>query len=259
MELRQNTILITGGSSGLGYEFAQQLLALGNTVLITGRDQARLDQTRRQLPGVHTFQSDVSDPTAIQRLHADVVAQFPALNILINNAGEMRKLNLNDPSLTLPDLTREVEINLMGPLWMVQQFLPHLKAQTSAAILNVSSGLALVPFPLSPVYGATKAGLHSYTQSLRVQLQRSAVRVFELLAPGAKTPLNDKFADTVAPSSLMAADKVAAAAIKAMQHDQHESYPGVAAVLRAMSRLVPQFMLKQLSKPFEQEFGAARA
>ncbi len=258
MDLRQNTILITGGSSGLGYEFARQLLALGNTVLITGRDQARLDQARQQLPGVHTFQSDVSDPAAIGELYQQVVAQFPALNILINNAGEMRKLNLNDPALTLPDLTREVAINLMGPMWMVQQFLPHLKAQQAAAILNVSSGLALVPFPLSPVYGATKAGLHSYTQSLRVQLQRTAVRVFELLAPGAKTPLSDKFADTVAPSSLMAADKVVAAAIKAMQHDQPESYPGVAAVLRAMSRLVPQFMLKQLSKPFEQEFGAAR-
>lgn len=257
MNLRDNTILITGGSSGLGLELARQLLALGNTVLITGRDQARLDQARQQLPGVHAFRSDVSDPAAIRQLFKEVTGQFPALNILINNAGEMRKLNLNDPTLALPDLTRELETNLMGPLWMVQQFLPQLKAQKSAAIVNVTSGLALVPFALSPVYGASKAGLHSYTQALRVQLRHTPVRVFELLAPAAKTPLNDKFANTMNPSSLMAPEKVVAAALRAMQRDEPEVYPGAATALRVLSRLAPGFILKQLSKPFEQEYGPA--
>ena len=136
MDLRHNTILITGGSSGLGLEFAQQQLALGNTVLITGRDQARLDQARQQLPAVHTFRSDVSDPVAIAALHAQVTQQFPALNMLINNDGEMRKLELNDPALAPSDVTREVDINLSGPIRIVQQFLPHLKAQPAAAILH---------------------------------------------------------------------------------------------------------------------------
>jgi uncharacterized oxidoreductase len=255
MDLRNNTILITGGTSGLGFEFARQLLALGNTVLITGRDAARLAQTQRLLPQVHTFQSDVSAPAAIRQLYEQVTGQFPALNILINNAGEMRKLNLNDPALDLHDITREIDINLSGPIRMVQQFLPHLKAQPAAAILNVTSGLALTPFPLSPIYGATKSGLRSYTKSLRVQLKNSRVQVFELVAPAAKTPLGDQFATAMDTSSAMAADKLITAAIQGLRQGQPETYPGLAKALRFMSWLAPQFLLNQLSKPFEQEFG----
>ena len=127
MKLINNTILITGGTSGIGLEFATRLLALGNTVIITGRNQAKLDATKIQLPGVHIVQSDVSKPEAIAALYEHVIGQFPALNMLISNAGEMRKMNLNVPSTDLLDITREVEINLMGPIRMVQQFLPHLK------------------------------------------------------------------------------------------------------------------------------------
>ncbi len=253
MELRNNTILITGGTSGFGYEFARQLLAFGNTVLITGRDPARLADTKQRLPQVHIFQSDVSDPAAIRQLYAAVVAQFPALNILINNAGEMRKLNLQDPATDLLDLTREIDTNLAGPIRMVQQFLPQLRAQPTAAILNVTSGLALTPYPVSPVYGATKAGLRSYTQSLRVQLQGTNVKVFELVAPSAKTPLFDQFRPDMAgsgikESDLMAPEKVVAQAIHALQRDAGEVFPGLATALRYMSRLAPGFMVKQLSK-----------
>jgi len=255
MDLRNNTILITGGTSGLGFEFAKQLLALGNTVLITGRDPAKLADAQRLLPQIHTFQSDVSDPAAIRQLYEQVVGQFPALNVLINNAGEMRKLNLNAPAVDLLDVTREIDINLSGPIRMVQQFLPHLKAQRAAAILNVTSGLALTPFPLSPVYGATKSGLRSYTKSLRVQLKNTPVQVFELVAPAAKTPLADKFATAMDTSSAMAADALIAAALKGMQQGQAETYPGLAKAIRFMSWLAPQFLLKQLSKPFEKEFG----
>lgn len=253
MDLHTNTILITGGTSGFGYEFARQLLALGNTVLITGCNQAKLDETKRRLPQVHTFQSDVSDPAAIRQLYEAVVTQFSALNVLINNAGEMRKLNLQDPSLDLLDLTREIDTNLAGPIRMVQQFLPHLKTQQTAAILNVTSGLALTPYPVSPVYGATKAGLRSYTQSLRVQLQNTPVRVFELVAPSAKTPLIEQFtADMkesgIKESDLMAPDKVVGQALRGMERDTVEVYPGMATALRYMSRLAPGFLVKQLSK-----------
>ena len=253
MELRNHTILITGGTSGFGYEFARQLLALGNTVLVTGRDPARLADTKRRLPQVHTFQSDVSDPAAIRQLHEQVISQFPALNVLINNAGEMRKLNLQDPATDLLDLTREIDTNLAGPIRMVQQFLPQLRAQPAAAILNVTSGLALTPYPVSPVYGATKAGLRSYTQSLRVQLQATNVKVFELVAPSASTPLFDQFRPDMAgsgvkESDLMAPEKVVAQTLQAMQGDTWEAFPGMAMALRYLSRLAPGFMVKQLSK-----------
>ena len=250
MELTNNTILITGGTSGLGLELATRLLALGNTVIITGRNQARLDQAKKRLPGIHAVQSDVSQPEAIRALYEQIIRQFPRLNMLINNAGEMRKISLHDPSIDLLDLTREIDINLTGPIRMVQQFLPHLKAQKMAAILNVTSGLALVPFPLSPIYGATKSGLHSYTQSLRVQLKHTGIRVFELLAPGADTPLNDKFLaeEGFDPKTMMDPGKLIDAAINGLQKDQAEIYPGVSGVLRIMSRLAPKLILSQTSK-----------
>src|SRR5258707_7572078 len=138
----------------------KELTALGNTILITGRDEAKMDRAKATIPKIHTFQSDVSDPKAIIALYEKVTKQFPELNILINNAGIMREINVHDKAGGLEDITREIEINLNGPIRMVKQFLPHLKTKWEAAIMNVSSGLAFVPLPISPVYCATKAGLH---------------------------------------------------------------------------------------------------
>jgi uncharacterized oxidoreductase len=250
MELKDNTILITGGTSGIGLEFAKKLLELGNTVIVTGRDDAKLESAAKTLPGLHTFKSDVSDPKAIEELYKKVIAQFPKLNILINNAGEMRRISLHDTSIDLTDITRELETNLMGPIRMVQAFLPHLKQQESAAILNVTSGLALIPYPISPIYGATKSGLRSYTKSLRVQMKNTKIKVFELVAPAAKTPLNDKFLnmDGFDPKQLMEPDKIIAVTLKALKNDNYEIYPGVARILLIMSRIAPAFMLNVLSK-----------
>ncbi len=144
MKLQNRTILMTGGTSGIGLELAKHLLARGNVVIVTGRDQAKLDATKRAMPDIHISKSDVSDPAAIVTLHDAVIAQFPMLDTLINNAGIMRNLNLNQPR-DLSDVTREIEINLSGPVRMVQQFLPHLKTRGEALIVNVSSGLAFVP------------------------------------------------------------------------------------------------------------------
>jgi len=188
MKLANKTILITGGTSGIGLELAKQLVQRGNTVIVTGRDQEKLDATKLAIPGVHTFKSDVSDSAAIVALYDSILAQFPALDVLINNAGIMRNLNLNQ-GRDLSDVTREIEINLSGPVRMVQQFLPHLKSRNGALIVNVSSGLAFIPLPIAPVYSATKAALHSFTQSLRVQLEGSGVTVIELAPPGVETPL----------------------------------------------------------------------
>src|SRR5438552_2277260 len=127
MKLTSNTILITGGASGIGYELTKQLTALGNTILITGRDQAKMDRAKAAFPKMHTFRSDVSDPKAIATLYEEVTKQFPELNILINNAGIMREINIHDKAGSLEDITREIEINLSVPIRMVKQFFPHLK------------------------------------------------------------------------------------------------------------------------------------
>lgn len=250
MKLKNNTILITGGTSGLGYEFARKLLSMGNTVIVTGRDQQKLDKVKEELPMVHTFHSDVSDAWAIIELHEKLMLQFPELNMLINNAGEMRKIILHNSSVSLHDITREIEINLMGPVRMIQQFIPDLMKQRIALIVNITSGLALIPFPISPIYGATKAGLRSYTKSLRVQLKNTAVKVVEVIAPAASTPLNDTFMgiEGFDPKMMMDPVKLIDEVIKGLESDKAEIYPGMAKVIRLMSRLAPAFLLKQMSK-----------
>jgi uncharacterized oxidoreductase len=256
MQLKNKTILITGGSSGIGFELTRRLLALGNTVIITGRDAARLEAAKRALPAVHIIRSDVSDAEAIATLHAQVIAQFPTLDVLVNNAGIMRNLDLNDTRHGVADITREIDINLSGPLRMVQQFLPHLKTQQEAAIVNVSSGLAFVPFVSSPIYSATKAALHSYSQALRVQLRGSSVTVIELAPPGTETPLfRDEFKEEVKDMKAMDVKVLADHAIKGIEAGKVEIRPGLSNVLKLMSRLAPEFMLNQLAKSFRPTQG----
>lgn len=248
MKLEKRTVLITGGTSGIGLEMAAQLLQRGNAVLVTGRDPEKLAAAKRALPSVHIYQSDVSDPQAITALYGRVTADFPALDTLINNAGIMRNLNLNhDRALT--DVTREIEINLCGPVRMVQQFLPHLKSRPDALIVNVSSGLAFIPLPMSPVYCAAKAALHSFTQSLRFQLDGTNVTVVELAPPGVETPLfRGEFAEETKGQKAMDAAVLVKQAIAGMEAGQGEIRPGLSNVLKTMSRVAPAFMFKQMSQ-----------
>lgn len=238
MKMSGHTVLITGGGSGIGQALAAQLLKRGNTVLITGRSEDRLAKARQALPGVHTFVCDQSDPSAIERLCAAVTRDFPALDVLINNAGIGLKRNLNDPATPLADLEREIRINLTGPIQLVHGLLPHLKRQAPALIVNVTSGLAFVPLPLKPIYCATKAAMHSYTQSLRVQLSRTSVRVIELAPPAVATNFNQGQEEMNA-GPRMNADAFARAALRGLEKDQDEVLPGAARALRLMGRLKP--------------------
>ena len=248
MRLINRTVLITGGTSGIGQELARQLLKRGNTVIVTGRDQKRLDATAQALPGVHVICSDVSDPVAVVRLHETIMERYPTLDTLVNNAGIMRNLNLNLPR-ELQDVTREIEINLSGPIRMIQQFLPHLKSRKNALIVNVSSGLAFIPMPISPIYSATKAAMHSFTQSLRVQLAGSGVTTVELAPPGTETPLfRGEFSRELKGQKGMDVAVLVERAVTGIEAGKLEIRPGLANVLKAMSRIAPDFMLKQLAK-----------
>jgi len=244
MKMTGNTILITGGSSGIGLELARQL-AGDNVVIITGRGRLRLEAARAELGDVHVVQSDASDPQAIAVLYETLTRQFPALNVLVNNAGIMRKISLRDGAHDLNDVIREIDTNLNGPIRMVAQFLPHLKQQPSPAIVNVSSGLAFVPFPLSPIYSAAKAGVHAFTQALRFQLKKTNVRVFELAPPGTETPLfrGDFDEQDLASATGMDVRKLAKLAISGMKKDVFEIRPGLSNVLRILSRFAPGFAL----------------
>lgn len=260
MKLENRTVLITGGTSGIGFELAKQLLARGNTVIVTGRDRAKLEAAERVLPGVHTFESDVRDPEAIAELHDRVLARFPALDTLVNNAGIMRNLNLNEDR-DLDDVTREIDVNLSGPVRMVQRFLPHLKTREGALIVNVSSGLAFIPFTISPVYSAAKAAVHSFTQTLRVQLGGTGVTVVELAPPPVETKLmREEFEEESRGWTGMDPAVLVGRAIAGIEAGRSEIRPGLSNVLKAMSRIAPQFMLRQLARTAEPRTttGAAR-
>jgi uncharacterized oxidoreductase len=248
MKLTNKTILITGGTSGIGLELARQLMRRGNTVIVTGREADRLEKVYRELPGVHGFRSDVSDAAAIKALHDELMRRFSDIDMLVNNAGVMRNLNLN-ADRDLIDVTREIEINLIGPIRMVQQFLPHLRSRREAAIVNVSSGLAFVPLPISPVYCAAKAALHSFSQSLRVQLAATGVAVIELAPPAVETPLfRREFSEEMKGQKGMDVAVLVGKAIAGIETGQLEIRPGLSNVLKAMSRIAPRFMLRQLAK-----------
>ena len=252
MKLTENTILITGGSNGIGLELATQFLKLGNTVIITGRNLNRLNEVKKKYPKLNIIQSDAGKSIDIKSLYEIVSKQFPKLNVLINNAGIMRKLNLNDTSLDLENINQEIAINLSGPIRMVNQFLPLLKLQQHAAIMNVSSGLAFVPFPISPVYSATKAGVHFYTQTLRIQLKNSNIKVFELAPPLTNTDLQNAFSpDDMKGTQVMETAKLIEVAIKGFSNDTLEIRPGQSNLLKFMSRIAPQFILNQMSRPVD--------
>ena len=248
MKLRQRTILLTGGTSGIGLELARQLRARDNVVIVTGRDARRLADASRAVPGLHGIVSDVADPAAVARLRDEVLARFPALDVLVNNAGVMRNLDLACERAPA-DVTREIDVNLRGPLQMIQQFLPHLRTRREAAIVNVSSGLAFVPLAIAPVYSAAKAGLHAYTRALRVQLAGGAVRVFEIAPPPVETPLmHAEFEAELKGSRGMSPELLARRAIDGIERGRAEIRPGLANVLKAMSRVAPEFMFGQMNR-----------
>ena len=183
-----NTILITGGTSGIGLGLALRLHDAGNKVIVAGRRKDLLDKIATEHPGVETLVLDVADPASITDAASTLAASHPDLNVLVNNAGIQRPENLLDPA-SLAIAEDHVTTNLLGPIRMTYAFLPHLVTQDDAVVVNVTSALAFVPFPVTPTYNATKAALHSFSESLRVQMADTAVQVIEVVPAGVRTTL----------------------------------------------------------------------
>ena len=189
MRLSGNTILVTGGGTGIGRALAEALQVAGNTVIVAGRRAEALDAVVAANPGMHAVVLDVADPAAIDRVCRRITAEHPALNMLINNAGIMQTENALTEPVGLAVAEATIAINLLGPIRLTAALLPFLRAQAFAAVVNVTSGLAFVPRADTPTYSATKAAMHSYSQSLRHQLRDTAVRVIELAPPLVATDL----------------------------------------------------------------------
>jgi uncharacterized oxidoreductase len=189
MNMTGNTILITGGASGIGLALALALQARGNTVIIAGRREALLDSVTAAHPGLTGYVLDVESPDDIAAFSARVTDDHPGLNVLVNNAGIMRAENVTGAPDYLADAESTIATNLMGPIRLTAALLPHFLQQARATVINVTSGLAFVPLAATPTYSATKAGLHSYTQSLRHQLAGAKVEILELAPPMVQTDL----------------------------------------------------------------------
>ena len=183
-----NTILVTGGTSGIGLGLALKFHEAGNNVIIAGRRKALLDKIVAEHPGIDSVLLDVRDPQSILGASEALAISHPNLNVLINSAGIMHWEDLTDPD-DLITAENIVTTNLLGTIRLAYTFIPQLTKQPSATIVNVSSALAFVPLPATPTYSATKAAVHSFTQSLRVQLEASSVEVIELAPPGVRTTL----------------------------------------------------------------------
>jgi uncharacterized oxidoreductase len=183
-----NTILISGGTSGIGLGLALRFHEAGNKVIVAGRRKELLDRITTDHPGIEAVVLDVADGASIIRASEAIAARYPQLNVLINNAGIMQWEDVRDPAcLQIAEDT--ITTNLLGAIRMVYAFLPRLLKKGDAAILNVTSALAFVPFPATPTYSATKAALHSFTEGLRAQLADSSVQVMEIVPPGVRTTL----------------------------------------------------------------------
>jgi uncharacterized oxidoreductase len=245
MRTKDNTVLITGGSAGIGLAIARALVEAGNTVIVCGRDQSRLEQAGAAVPGLHLIRCDVSRDDELARLLEHVKRDFPQLNVLINNAAMMRIYDFCESSDVPQQIEEEVRTNLLAPMKLTSLLLPQLQAQESAAIVIVSSGLAYVPVTNVAVYCATKAALHSFSRALRHRLKRTPIKVFELLPPLVDTDL----ARTLHMPKIQA-DEVARSLLKALERDRYEVRVGMVKSLHLASRLVPSFAERMLNMAF---------
>lgn len=188
MELGSNTVLITGGASGIGLALAERFLRAGSRVIVCGRREEKLREAKEKHPELHVRVCDVADPSERVGLLEWATREFPCLNVLVNNAGIQLRLALAEPG-PWERAREEIAINFEAPVHLSTLFIPHLRRQQRAAIVNITSGLSFAPVARVPVYCATKAALHSFTLSLRHQLADTAIEVIEIIPPAVDTDL----------------------------------------------------------------------
>lgn len=248
MEVANKRVLITGGASGIGLALAETLLAEDCKVIICGRNKSKLEKAKADFPDVEITVCDVADDASILKLYKSCQDYFGGIDILINNAGVMNWINYLDNNSTLQQQINEIDIDFGGPIKMTHYFLPDLLKRRESAIVNVSSGLAFVPAANMPVYSASKAALHSWTQSLRLQLKKSNIKVFELMPPFVATEMVDRFEG----HSMMSSKALAESFMKAFKKNKLEIVPGSSKLVKFMVRIFPALVFNQLNTRLDQ-------
>lgn len=242
MEIANKQIIVTGGGSGIGLALARILAEQGAHVVITGRTSSKLESAAAAHERISPFVCDVTDDAQIVALR-DFMAPRGGVDILINNAGVMNSFDVRS-SHPLEDQVREIDIDVTGPVRVVHHFLPSM-LERETTVVNVSSGLAFIPYAAAPVYSASKAFLHAYTQGLRAQLEGTSVRVVELLPPVVDTPM---VTDLDPSFPRMQPEELAKAFLKGLRSGADEITPGQSGQLKLMRRLAPGFIFGQINK-----------
>ena len=240
------TILITGGNSGIGKELARAFLKLGKQVIITGRNEEKLKQVASENPKLSYEVMDVSNFDSVSACFKRVERSHPELDTVINNAGIQKLINFEKENITKADLDDEIDINLKGLIYVSSIFLPLLKKQPQAKLIQISSGLAFVPLTKAPIYSATKSAVHSFTVSLRHQLINTNVKVVEIIPPMVKIELHRN--QTRQPHRAMELTNFIAETMKSINSEKLEIPIGVAKVLRTGSRFAPKLFFKIINK-----------
>jgi uncharacterized oxidoreductase len=230
MKTAQHTVLITGGTSGIGLALAKRFLIEGNAVIVTGTNAQKAEAVKRELPLLTVELADMRDRQALEKL----VYRHPDANILINNAGIQYNYNFADTAISPVQIATELDINLLSPLHLTKLLLPQLLSHPTAAIINVSSGLGIVPKQSAPVYCASKAALHSFTKALRWQLEGTSVRVFEIIPPIVDTAMTQgRGRDKITPEALVEEFW------QDFSHDRYEMRIGKTKLLFILQRFIP--------------------
>ena len=237
MKLSGNTILITGGATGIGFALAESFLAKGNKVIICGRRTDKLLEAKHKYPDIHFRPCDVTKEDERRALCQWAVSAFKNLNVLVNNAGIQRMLDFKDGEKVFAEAEKEIITNFTALVHLSALFTPHLMQQNESAIINISSGLAFIPIALMPVYCATKAAIHSFTVSLRHQLKNTSVKVFEAIPPTVDTELDQGTREKRGIKKRgIKPEQVAAETLPAIEKNEYEFTIGYADNLRTGSK-----------------------
>ena len=251
MNLSGNTILITGGGSGIGLALAKEFLQRDNLVIICGRDAGRLHAAKKKFQSLEIIQCDISNEGSVSAMLEKIEQNYPDLNFLVNNAGIMKMWNIQHETTNTREQKAEILTNFFGTVQLTQSLIPTLLKQSNSFVLNVSSALAYVPMSAAPIYSATKAALHAYSVSIRQQLENTNVKIFELLPASIGTDMAAELEKSIGmerDQSKMAPEELAVLAIKGLKNDKLEMRPGMAATLYAIHRIFPSLAQKMIQR-----------
>ena len=242
--LTQNTIVITGGSSGIGLELARKLIAQKNTVIICGRSEQKLADAAHQIPWLVTYTCDISDPDACRRFYKWIEDNYPACNMLINNAAIAHTADFLKDDNAIEKATEEFQTNILAPIRLTKLFAPLLLKNNRSMLINISTGLVYAPKASYPFYNATKAALHSFTQTLRMQTSKSPLQIIEVLLPVVDTPWHKGPVPKTAITALQATEKILAG----IQKGKTEIRIAKVALLYWIARLSPSLAIKIINR-----------